>query len=149
MTIYPLKTYILSVWEDYRVLQILWRLERKRSWNVSSHYRHSPGSNEKDHLKPGYFFLRSPFFWGTSTLSRNVRLSRSANFVTIGAEAVVEYFKSLYRHSPGSNEKDHLKRGYFFLRSPFFWGTSTLPRNVRHPTRRCIPVERIGQCGSG
>ena len=42
------------------------------------------------------------------------RLSRSANFVTIGEEAVVECFNSLYRHSLGSTEKDHLKPGYFF-----------------------------------
>jgi hypothetical protein len=73
----------------------------------------------------------------------------SADFVTIGEEAVVECFKSLYQHSPGSTEKDHLKPGYFSLRSTFFWETSTLSRNVRHPTHLCIPVERRGQCRSG
>jgi hypothetical protein len=44
-------------------------------------------------------------------LIRVGRLSCSANFVTIGEEAVVECFKSLYRHSPGSTEKEHLKNG--------------------------------------
>jgi hypothetical protein len=50
------------------------------------------------------------------------RLSRSANFLTIGGEAVVECFRSLHKHSVGSTEKDHLKTWVLFSKISFLLG---------------------------